>query len=88
MMVHDSDDDRMPRRKRYVDPCPVWFGGGPHCWPFRSVGDPEEVCEGCGITRRAARIRAKLLRLPHGHVTVTKTPAKKWTKLRLVVNNR
>ena len=62
--------------------------GGPHCWPFRSVGDPEEVCEGCGITRRAARIRAKLLRLPHGHVTVTKTPAKKWTKLRLVVNNR
>ena len=87
-MIHDSDDDRMPRRKRYVDPCPVWFSEGPHSWATSVVGQYADVCSGCGISRRAARLRAKLLRLPHGHVTVTKTSGKKWTKLRLVVNNR
>jgi hypothetical protein len=73
---------------KYLDPCPSWFSEGPHSWATGVPGQYSDTCSGCGISRKAARLRAKLLRLPHGVVVVKQTPSKRLTKLRLVVNNR
>jgi hypothetical protein len=49
---------RPPRK--YADPCPTWFTGGPHTWP--GTYDPDDRCLGCGITLREHRQRAAMRR--------------------------